>query len=800
MASDESSGARPAPVVLRIKLRYDDVEAMVQRFAPNVGKSGLFLPTKSLQAVGAEVKFELRLADDKPVLVGLGRVKAAKAPDPANPKAAFGMAIELMRVTRESREVILKMLERRKVLGLPEIGIPHPADIDAARRGEVVDPSVKDTTNTAVPLPTVAIESAPVLATQMNPDSGPVMTAPRRNTGPLAVAKAHNVAPLEPEAPRKKRAAVAEVIERASGPISVGAAVRVPGLDDDVDVVAVLARARTLAGGNLDDELEALREMSAAPIEIGIEAASAELAKQLGGAAVRRDRSAKWAPPPSTISAPVEAPIEAKVEAPVVESPAVEAPVAQAPLEVRAEPIIEAPAPAATFVEPPSDMESEPAESETPSPDVVELRDSTPILDVEPDPEDEDHEDAAHEVDADQIADEIHQLGDGDVEEVEHTQIGEPVDPSIDPEAFHQHVFATEPAVTADLERSLDRHLADAEAEADDLDLARAQPPEEQPEEEVEEEIDDFEILAEADAEDADLLSAHGEQEASGAHVIGSAPSQLEADPEPAHEPELEPEREAPEQLADEHPHIPARIRAQQRRVSGQHQIVRSASPVLREPEPEPYEPEPYEPEQRPSFADFAARLELSDEFEAVPEADVAEPPSAGRHAILSELDNALGELEPRSLGEIDPRSLSAGHALAAFEDPDGEPAEEYESESAFTIAGDMPVDSIDFDAPHVEQPSAFPPLHSFDSSDVSVPMVRVNPPGRASKVAGAAESYDLETALEALDVDLDDLSIPQEPPPSPPPRPPARPARGERVPKRVETDIPIDFDDFEDE
>ena len=48
MASDDPPGSRPAaqPIVLRIKLRYDDVDAMVQRFAAKVGKSGLFLQTK----------------------------------------------------------------------------------------------------------------------------------------------------------------------------------------------------------------------------------------------------------------------------------------------------------------------------------------------------------------------------------------------------------------------------------------------------------------------------------------------------------------------------------------------------------------------------------------------------------------------------------------------------------------------------------------------------------------------------------------------------------------------------------
>ena len=315
MASDESSGARPAPVVLRIKLRYDDVEAMVQRFAPNIGKSGLFLPTKSMQPVGTEIKFELRLIDDRPVLVGLGRVKAARAPDPANPRVAFGIAIELMRVTPQSRDVILKMLERRRQLGLPEVAIPLPEDLDAARRSEI-DTSVKVT-----PAPAAAPErdSTPVLSSPLTSlETSPVLTAPRRTTGPIAVAKAMVVAALGPEPPRKRRPAVHEVIERASGPVAA-IATTVPGLDDDVDVAAVLARARVLAGGDMEAELEALRDAAAAPIEIGVEAASAELARQLGGAAV--DRSARWAPPPTTIATAPE-PAPAGIEAAVADGEA----------------------------------------------------------------------------------------------------------------------------------------------------------------------------------------------------------------------------------------------------------------------------------------------------------------------------------------------------------------------------------------------------------------------------------------------------------------------------------------------
>src|SRR3954470_8175591 len=134
MASDDTTGARPGPVVLRIKLRYDDVDTMVQRFAANVGKSGLFLPTKAIQPLGTQVKFELRIADEPAVLVGLGKVVAVREPDPANPRAVFGMAIELMRVSREGGEMIKRMIAQRRALGLPSVAIPMPEDLDAARK------------------------------------------------------------------------------------------------------------------------------------------------------------------------------------------------------------------------------------------------------------------------------------------------------------------------------------------------------------------------------------------------------------------------------------------------------------------------------------------------------------------------------------------------------------------------------------------------------------------------------------------------------------------------------------------
>lgn len=370
MAPDDHSGVRPAgPVVLRIKLRYDDVEAMVQRFASNVGKSGLFLPTRSIQPVGTEVKFELRLANDTPVLVGMGRVRFAQKPDPANPRAVFGMAIELTRVSRDGRSIIIRMIERRRALGLPDVSIPLPEDIEAARRGEVETQPRGDTsavvrdamtqlasTSSAAPLTGEPPASGPIGVAKPGPasvppaeptpepppgtapgptsepppeasrSSAPLLTSPRPAIAAVAVQAEEPsaripVPVLAPEKSRPRRPRVQEIIDRAaelSAPII--AAMPAIELDMHVDVDRVLARARSLAGGELDDELDKLRDAAAAPIEISVEAASAELARQLGGkAVVRRERSgsARWAPPPAVeIRTPVPAANETAEDAP----------------------------------------------------------------------------------------------------------------------------------------------------------------------------------------------------------------------------------------------------------------------------------------------------------------------------------------------------------------------------------------------------------------------------------------------------------------------------------------------------
>jgi hypothetical protein len=125
-----------------------------------------------------------------------------------------------------------------------------------------------------------------------------------------------------------------------------------------------------------------------------------------------------------------------------------------------------------------------------------------------------------------------------------------------------------------------------------------------------------------------------------------------------------------------------------------------------------------------------------------------------------------------------DPLLDSAGHALAAFDTDDdlfAEPAAhavrhvvqpifEPEQSSSFTLAG-IPSDSLDLEFPPAapaEPTAASRPPRKPRASAYGEPAIPGEAPVALPSLYGApVEDYELEHALEALDVDLDDLSIP---------------------------------------
>ncbi len=282
MASDDG---KPTATVLRIKVRHPDVDSFVDRFASQVTRSGVFIPTRTPKPVGTEVRFEIRTADDRPVLVGQGKVRLVRPHDPQHPRVVAGMAVELQRVGKDSREVLLRMLEVRKRRGLVDGpgGMPLP--------GEPEHDDKDDVTVARPPRP-----RAPTVVPDDAADAVPLAPpAPPPPTAPL----------LAPLAPRPRPS------------LDVSALAAPPPPDDELEawpeasrpLDEVLARARALLAdsGEIDRELEALAQPTA-PLDRA--AAAAAVAAALG----RAPRAPSPAAPPLRAAPALPPPIAGPVD------------------------------------------------------------------------------------------------------------------------------------------------------------------------------------------------------------------------------------------------------------------------------------------------------------------------------------------------------------------------------------------------------------------------------------------------------------------------------------------------------
>src|SRR6185503_2993023 len=94
----------PPDASVRLHLKCPDAGDFVERFAPNVTRGGIFLPTRDAREVGATIRFEIALLDDTVVFAGDGVVTWAK------PK---GMGVKFTTLDPATEPILERLLSRR---------------------------------------------------------------------------------------------------------------------------------------------------------------------------------------------------------------------------------------------------------------------------------------------------------------------------------------------------------------------------------------------------------------------------------------------------------------------------------------------------------------------------------------------------------------------------------------------------------------------------------------------------------------------------------------------------------------
>jgi|GEM_PF-3656217 len=210
MAGNDKRTTRRAPVVLRIKLRYRDIDTFVDRFATNIGTGGMFIASRKPKAPGTELKFALMLADESQLVAGSGIVRWVRAYDPDKPRRPHGMGIEFVTLEDGSQQVIDRVIAYRASHGLETDEIPLAE-------------------KSAVPQPASDEVSAPMAV-----ETGPVPAFRERTPPPIIPA------PAPP--PSYDDSELDDLV------------------DGTVDLASAVQRARALVGDGMEAELGKLLE------------------------------------------------------------------------------------------------------------------------------------------------------------------------------------------------------------------------------------------------------------------------------------------------------------------------------------------------------------------------------------------------------------------------------------------------------------------------------------------------------------------------------------------------------------
>ncbi len=115
------------PVALRIRLRYQAVDQFISKFAINISRGGMFLSSRNPKPRGTELWFEIRLADESPVIEGSGQVRWIREYDRNRPDEPHGMGIQFVELSEESWPVLDRIIEHRRAIGEhDDHAIPDP--------------------------------------------------------------------------------------------------------------------------------------------------------------------------------------------------------------------------------------------------------------------------------------------------------------------------------------------------------------------------------------------------------------------------------------------------------------------------------------------------------------------------------------------------------------------------------------------------------------------------------------------------------------------------------------------------
>src|SRR5262249_7112638 len=110
MAQDTRKDPRAKVLTMTVRYKSATVDEFIEHHSHDVSRGGIFIKTPSPFLPGTLLKFEIRIADDKPMLQGVGRVVWKRDTAGAGPDKPAGEGVKFIKVDEASRNLIDRLV------------------------------------------------------------------------------------------------------------------------------------------------------------------------------------------------------------------------------------------------------------------------------------------------------------------------------------------------------------------------------------------------------------------------------------------------------------------------------------------------------------------------------------------------------------------------------------------------------------------------------------------------------------------------------------------------------------------
>lgn len=217
MSQDTRKDKRAKVVSLNVRYKSATVDEFIENHSHDVSKGGIFVKTPTPFPPGTLLKFEIRLAGDKSVISGVGRVAWKREPTQAAADKPAGMGVKFIKIDDASRAVI-----DRLVASKVDAGSAYTSDPAALEEeGKLGTTSIHPTTLRGLSAaPPVQLSSPPV-AVFVPAARAPSLSAPAASPPAATPSSAPDRAPAKAQPAPAPAAAPSS--SPAAAPIDGGA-------------------------------------------------------------------------------------------------------------------------------------------------------------------------------------------------------------------------------------------------------------------------------------------------------------------------------------------------------------------------------------------------------------------------------------------------------------------------------------------------------------------------------------------------------------------------------------------------